>query len=111
MPGGQLLNRFQDLGYRVQALADPRQLGETARREMPLLVVADTKFEQHDACTAIAELKQDPRTNHLPVIAIVPAGEEELAQKAQQAGAQLVVNDNAVHMHLNQLLQQALHIE
>ena len=34
LQGGQLINRLQDLGYRVQSLSDPKTLTEVAEREM-----------------------------------------------------------------------------
>ena len=111
LPGTQLANRFQDLGYRVQTLADPALLGETARREMPLLVVADLPFEGKDAGMAITGLRADQGTAHLPVIAIIPAGDKTWEGRAVQCGATLVVSDNAVLLHLDRLLQQALQLD
>jgi CheY-like chemotaxis protein len=111
LPGSQLANRFRDMGYRVQTLGDPALLGETARREMPLLVVVDLPFEGKDTGMAITGLRADQGTIHLPVIAIIPAGDKTWEERAVQCGATLVVNDNAVVQHLGQLLQQALQID
>jgi len=111
LPGSQLVNRFQDMGYRVCALTEVAQLAETARREMPLLAIVDMKFERQAPGPAIAALTGGPDTRHIPVIAIVPAGEPKLEEAAQAAGAKLVVNDNAVQIHLQQLLDQALQVE
>jgi len=41
MPGSQLVNRLQDLHYRVQPLADAGQLVACAEAEGPMLVLAD----------------------------------------------------------------------
>ncbi|MEI7534834.1 MAG: hypothetical protein WCK57_10745 [Verrucomicrobiae bacterium] len=41
MPGSQLVNRLQDLNYRVLALDNAARLAATVQREMPLLVFAD----------------------------------------------------------------------
>lgn len=111
MPGSQLLNRFQDLGYRVKTLSNPRQLAELALQEKPMLVVADTNFEGVDACAAVAELKAAPETTHLPVIAITPAGNTKMETKAKEAGATMVVSDSAILVHLKHLLDQALQID
>jgi CheY-like chemotaxis protein len=111
LPGSQLLNRFQDLGYRVQALPDPRQLVATAQREMPLLVVVDMPFTQADPAGAIAELRAAAETCHVPVIAIVPPGLPALEARAVQCRATLVAHDNAILNHLDRFVEQALQIE
>ena len=41
MPGSQLVNKLQDLNYRVQTVNDPALLQPGAPRESPLLVIAD----------------------------------------------------------------------
>src|SRR5882672_9380576 len=53
LPGGQLVNRLQDLGYRVQSLSDPKSLVEHAEREKPLVVIADLEPRQNQVCEAI----------------------------------------------------------
>lgn len=114
LPGSQLLNRFQDLGYRVLALSElagPRQLAETARREMPLLAVVDMPTEKWDTVAAVSGLRQDAATSHIPVIAIIPANDKNWEARAVQSQASLVVHDNAIIPHLEQFLQQALEIE
>ncbi|MCX8155831.1 MAG: hypothetical protein N3J91_05165 [Verrucomicrobiae bacterium] len=111
LPGSQLLNRFQDMGYRVLALNDPAGLVETARREGPLLAVVDMPFSQADAARAIAELRSSPDTQHVPVIAIVPALDKEMEQKAVASQATLVAHDNAILNHLDRFLQQALQLD
>lgn len=111
LPGSQLLNRFQDMGYRVLALNDPRLLVESARREGPLITVVDMPFSQADAARAIAELRAAPDTQHVPVIAIVPAQDKELEQKAVASQATLVAHDTAILNHLDRFLQQALQLD
>ena len=41
MPGSQLVNRLQDLQYRVQVVADPAELTACARSAGPMLILAD----------------------------------------------------------------------
>lgn len=111
LPGGQLVNRLQDLGYRVVTLSDPRQLVEHAEREKPLFVIADLEPRDTDNCAAITRLKKNSATAHIPVIAIAGAEKTALQENARQAGATLVVNDQAILVHLSELLEQALHVE
>ena len=109
LPGSQLVNRLQDLGYRVQSLSDPSQLTEAARQAKPLLVLADLAFSRADIPAAIRRLRQEPETQHLPVIAF--SADTALHPVALAAGATLIVSDVAVLNHLAQCLEQALHVE
>ena len=110
LPGGQLVNQLQDRGYRVQPLTDPAELGAAARQK-PMLVFIDLEPKTEQACTAIRQLKNDPATAHIPVIAIAPHTRDELAEPARAAGAKLVVHDNAILVHLDQFLEQALQLD
>ncbi|MCL4790109.1 MAG: hypothetical protein KJ070_25560 [Verrucomicrobia bacterium] len=108
MPGSQLVNRLQDLRYRVQPLSDPDQLSACAQKEGPMLVFVDLGAEKSDVSAAIAKLKKHPQTAHIPVIAFADEAAEELQSAARKAGASLVVSDAAVLAHLPQLIEQAL---
>jgi len=111
LPGTQLVNRLQDLNYRVQAMADPDMLLAQARREKPMLVLADLASTRENVCGAVAQLKQNPDTRHIPVIAFAPDDTAGLQAAARAAGAVLVVTEAAILNHLPQLLQQALQVE
>ena len=110
LPGSQLVNRLQDLNYRVLAVSNGALLAATAKREMPLLLLADFKAKA-DVRTAIEKIKADPATTHLPVIAFAPEEEPELLDIAKLAGANFTIGDSALGGHLPQLLDQALHLE
>lgn len=111
LPGGQLVNRLQDLGYRVQSVADPAVLVEEAEREKPLLVMADLEPRQNQLCEAIATLKKNSGTSHIPIIAFASARNTAIQEAARAAGATLVVNDAAILVHLDQFLEQALQVD
>src|ERR1700760_1643353 len=68
MPGSQLVNRLQDLNYRVFTVGNIALLAATIRREQPLLVVADLAA-RGDVCATIGKIMADPVTNHLSLIA------------------------------------------
>jgi CheY-like chemotaxis protein len=106
MPGSQLVNRLQDLNYRVQALSDAGQLNDFAQKGGPMVVFADLVGKEIGA--AIARLKQNRETAHIPIIAFADDNEAQLQDAARQAGANLVVTDGAVLAHLPQLIEQAL---
>jgi CheY-like chemotaxis protein len=110
MPGSQLVNKLQDLNYRVQTVNDPAAFQLCARDEKPLLAIVD--LAGGDAvCGAIAALKADDATDHIPVIAFAAEGANSAIQAAQKAGAELAVSEAAITNHLPELLNQALHIE
>jgi PleD family two-component response regulator len=111
LPGTQLVNRLQDLNYRVRAVTDSTTLLACAQQEKPMLVVADLESTRNDICNAIAQLKKEPSTQHIPVIAIAKDGDAALMRAAQTAGATITASETAILSHLSQFLDQALQVE
>jgi len=111
LPGTQLVNRLQDLSYRVHVVNDPESLAACAQREKPMLVLADVTSTHHDVCTAIRQLRQNPDTQHIPVIAFGPDAASAWQAPAQAAGAVLVTGETALLSHLPEFLEQALRVE
>ena len=110
MPGSQLVNRLQDLNYRVLAINNAALLAATTRRETPLLLLADIEARA-DICEAIKKIKADPASAHLPVIAFAPDDRPELLAAAEKAGANFTIGETTLASHLPQLLDQALHVD
>jgi len=94
LPGSQLVNRLQDLGYRVQTISDVQTLVRQALQEKPLILVTDLASACADMCAIIRELKRNPETRHIPA-----------------AGATIVAGNEAILDQLPQLLDQALQVE
>jgi CheY-like chemotaxis protein len=111
MPGSQLVNRLTDLKYRVQTINEPSTLVECAEQAKPMLLIADLESSRNDTCPAIARLKQNPATSHLPVIGIIKEENSPLHTAAQAAGINLIVTEAAILNHLEPLLDQALMLE
>jgi CheY-like chemotaxis protein len=111
LPGSQLVNRLQDLGYRVRAVTDATVLAACAEQERPLLVLADLESSQKKISEVIAEVRRNPATRHLPVIAFAREEEAGLQAAARAAGATLVVSESGLLNQLPQLLDQALQVE
>lgn len=111
LPGSQLVNRLEDRGYRVKTIASPALLVETVLLEKPILAVVDMVYRSENASAAIAKLRDTPGTRHLPVIALVPPNSNQLEVEAKAAGATLIVQDHAILMHLQPLLDRALEVE
>ena len=110
MPGSQLVNRLQDLNYRVLAINNPALLAATAKRETPLLLFVDLEA-RGEICGAIEKIRSDAATGHLPIIAFAPDGKKDLLTAAQQAGANLTTSESTLSGHLETLLEQALHLD
>src|SRR5215212_1443697 len=91
LPGSQLVNRLQDLGWRVHVIHDGSTLGKAAEEQKPVLVFADLQSTKHPVPGAIQGLRQSKSTEHIPVIAFT--SDEALGKTAVEAGASLVVSD------------------
>jgi PleD family two-component response regulator len=111
LPGSQLVNRLQDLNYRVQVVSEPRQLVQTAEQAKPMLVLADLNTHRTEVSAAIKELKSNQSTSHLPVIGFSTETAADLQSAATATGVTLFVSDTALLGHLPQLLDQALSVE
>jgi CheY-like chemotaxis protein len=110
MPGSQLVNRLQDLNYRVLAADNAETLANSVKLETPLLLFVDLKAPG-DILGIIGQIKADAATAHVPIIAFAPDTELPLAEAAKNSGANLAVADSAVANHLPQLIDQALLVE
>jgi CheY-like chemotaxis protein len=111
LPGTQLVNRLQDLHYRVHTLADVEALPGTAERDRPMLLLVDLQGTHGDAFAAIACIKASPATAHLPIIAFTSDEPSAGHVSARAAGANLVVQDQALLNHLPQWLEEVLRVE
>ncbi len=111
LPGSQLMNRLQDLGYRVQSLAGPETLVSQARDTRPFVVIIDLESQKTDLCGAIQALKSNPDTQHIPVLALVRDDRSDQWQAARSAGANLVAGHEAILPQLAQLLDQILAVD
>lgn len=110
MPGSQLVNRLQDLNYRVLTLNQITQVTATVQRESPLLLIIDLGIPG-DVCGTLAILRNTPATSHLPVIGFAPETSAQLLAPAQAAGATIAVTENAIISHLPLLIDQALNMD
>lgn len=111
LPGTQLVNRLQDLRYRVQVVTTSEEFLSVAATAGPMLIVADLVSKRADVCDLIRKLRANPATAHIPLIGFADEAETQLLANATQAGATLVVSDAAIGLHLNQFIERALQVE
>jgi CheY-like chemotaxis protein len=109
MPGSQLVNRLQDLGYRVETLNDSKAVVDRAEKIKPMLVLADLEPASADVSQTLSRLKENSATSHIPIIAFCADNSADLPNMAR--AATLVVTDTAIVTHLPQFLQQALQLD
>lgn len=111
LPGSQLVNRLQDLNYRVQTVSDPKQLVSSAEQHKPMLVIVDLESGRSDMCQAMSALHQNPPTAHLPIIAVAGDATADLQSTARASGATFLASEAALLSHLPQFLEQALRVD
>jgi CheY-like chemotaxis protein len=111
LPGSQLVNRLQDLGYRVLTAPGAAALTACAEQEKPLVVLVDLAGSRTQLVDAVGQLRKNAATSHLPVIAFADEKEAALQNSAREAGATLVVNEAAILSHLQQFLERALQLD
>lgn len=111
MPGSQLVNRLQDLGYRVLAITEAALLIETAKRERPMLAFVDLVTNRANICSIIKDMKGNEETGHIPVVGFAAQGDQRLHNEATRSGATLVASDDALLPQLPHLLEHALQVD
>ncbi len=111
LPGSQLVNRLQDLGYRVQTLSRGTSLVQQAEQEKPIVVIIDLAVHTPELCEAIKSLRQTTATAHIPILAFTERQKTQAQEAAREAGAKLVASDAAVLSHLPDLLEQVLNVD
>lgn len=111
LPGSQLADRMKEQGYRVIVRAGGQGLVEQAVREMPLVIIMDLASKEGDLCPAIRELKSNPATNHIPILAFSNNQNTSLQAAASEAGAAMVASDRAILAQLPALLEQLLRVD
>ena len=110
LPGSQLAGRLQDLGYRVQSISTAALLSTACGDEMPLVVIAELA-PAAAVCAAIAQLKADPATQHIPVLGFSRAHDVAVQSQARAAGVNLFAADAGIAEQLPQLLDRILQVE
>lgn len=111
LPGSQLVNKLQDLGYRVLSIADASLLHPTAVKDKPMFAFIDLKMNRGDVYAAIKTVRADAETEHIPILGFSSPEEKNASKKALNAGANFVAQDDALLPQLPHLIEQMLHVE
>ena len=81
-----LTKRLRRRGFQVLSAVDGRQGIETARRELPDLVLMDLSLPEMDGWEAARRLKSDIQTQSIPVVALTAHAMLGDREKALEAG-------------------------
>ncbi|MEO6183119.1 MAG: hypothetical protein ABIP71_08510 [Verrucomicrobiota bacterium] len=111
LPGQQLVNRLQDLGYRTGVVTDSGQLLKQILQQKPMLLVTEFPARNSAVCDAIALIKANPELAHIPVLAYAAVSNEVVQEMARSAGATLLASEAGLLDQLPQLLNQILLVE
>ena len=111
MPGSQLVNRLQDLGYRVTTCTDLTCLHSQVEQELPMVIVMDLNSDRGDVNGAIKDIRNSEKANHIPIVAFTSKMNKLGQDAAVEAGAKLVAVDDAILQQLPHLLEQALEMD
>ncbi|MGB9601398.1 MAG: hypothetical protein ACP5MG_11490 [Verrucomicrobiia bacterium] len=107
----QLPTKLESLGYRVHSAVRSEEIFTLAKSLKPLVIIADIATKTKDVCPIISQIRQDPDIAHIPIIAITDPLDPRLEATAREAGANIIVNESAITMHLKQLLDRAIEID
>lgn len=81
-----LLRRLQRRGYETVVAVDGQQGVDLAQVEMPDLILMDMSLPVIDGWEATRRLKDDPATQHIPIIALTAHAMSGDREKALAAG-------------------------
>jgi CheY-like chemotaxis protein len=79
---------------------------EKAAHEKPLLIILDLNNNSVQPLELIAKLKSDGDLRHISLIGYLSHVQGELKQKAQEAGANIVMARSAFSQNLPQILKR-----
>jgi two-component system cell cycle response regulator DivK len=99
----QLLSRTT---YRLIEAMDGEQGISAARRELPDLILMDIQLPKISGLDATRELRVDPKTAHIPIIAITSFALSGDSEKAKGAGATAYLAKPYSPRELLQLIRQ-----
>ncbi len=105
-----MVNRLEDLAYRVEVVNDSSQLADVALRIKPMVVLVDMNSREHDVASAISNLRGEAETSHIPVLAFTALEDEAGQEAARSAGANMVASEEAILSQLPSLLDHVLEI-
>ena len=83
---------LEGCGFRVVTAEDGEEAVRTAKREWPAAIVMDLAMPKLDGCEAIRQLRADPMTADIPIVAVSAYAFGREPMKAREAGADMCLS-------------------
>jgi len=93
-------------GLDVEFVKSEKDVLEKATQEKPLLIILDLNNNSVRPLDLITQLKKDGDLRHISLIGYLSHVQGELKQKAQEAGANIVMARSAFSQNLQQILKR-----
>jgi len=93
-------------GLEAEFVKSEKDVIEKATHENPLLIIFDLNNNSVQPLELIAKLKSDGDLRHISLIGYLSHVQGELKQKAQEAGANIVMARSAFSQNLPQILKR-----
>jgi PleD family two-component response regulator len=93
-------------GLDAEFVKSEKDVMEKAAHEKPLLIILDLNNNSVQPLELIAKLKSDGDLRHISLIGYLSHVQGELKQKAQEAGANIVMARSAFSQNLPQILKR-----
>jgi CheY-like chemotaxis protein len=97
-------------GYRVATAADGFQALDQARTLLPDLVLMDLSLPGMDGWEATRQLKADPRTAHIHVVALTGHALEGASESAREAGCDAFLTKPCLPLDLAAAVRRVLRL-
>src|SRR2546426_12743077 len=107
LPGPQLGQRLEDLGYDVRTFSQAEPLLSYLKSSAPFVLLIDLELQRADATDLIRSIRQIDLCCQVPILAFCPKT-DNVQSAATNAGATIITRDSALLAHLPQLLEQVL---
>jgi two-component system, cell cycle response regulator DivK len=79
------------MGYTVLEAEEGSAAVQMASEHLPHLILMDLGLPGMDGWTATARIRDDPRTCHIPIIAITAFADEDAEARAREAGCAAIL--------------------
>ncbi len=98
---------FQFSGFEVLTAEDGRQAVDTARRELPDLILMDLSLPELSGWEATRILKDDEETAHIPIVVVTAHALKSELERAREVGCDDVITKPA---HPRTLVERATQV-
>ena len=95
-------------GFRVMTAAEGGRAVAIARAERPEVIIMDLAMPRVDGCEAIRQLRADPRTVEIPIVALSSTAVGEEPDSARAAGAELCLTKPCLPSQLGRVVRAML---